>query len=205
MSRILALLALSATIALTGPTHAADGSGLDAASEKKLYDLGYPADPVIAVKRWRADTNRIGTGPLAADETSALQAHALPEFYGAMAGNPFLGMGLALRHKTRPEAEREAAQLCRQQGGGSACGVPVVIRADHCVFIAGYDITLDRRPTYRTSVAVSADIKLSRDRAIEACQTGASHPERCRPLVSFCGDGRAYESFDKGEAATASR
>jgi hypothetical protein len=194
MTRILAILFLAVT-ALCGAAAAADPA-TDQAVVKKLYDLGYPTDEKVAIQRWRADTDRLGTGPLSDEEKTALLAHPMPEFFAAMAGNPFTGMGLAVRHKTREDAERDAEQLCRKQGGGATCVAPMVTRTEHCVVIVGYTATINRRPTYRTSVAVSPDIDLSHQRAMEGCQSGASHPKMCRPLVSYCGDGRSLKMYD---------
>ena len=116
---------------------------------RKLHDLGYPSDTTIAIQRWRADNGRRETGPLGAEETAALIAQPLPEFFAAMVGNPFTGMGLALRHKTRAEAEQEALKLCRAQGGGATCANPQVVRADQCVAAVGYSVTIDRRSSRR--------------------------------------------------------
>lgn len=171
------------------------------AVERKLYDLGYPSDQSVAIQRWRSDTGRRATGPLSPEETAALLNHRDPEFLAAMVGNPFTGLGVAVRHKSRADAEQEAIKLCRQQGGGSACVNPLVVRAEHCVAVVGYNVTIERRPTYRTSVAVSTDAKLAMERAVEGCQTGATHPGMCKPLLKFCGDGRDMQVFDGRQPA----
>lgn len=194
MRRVAAFMLVLA--ALAGVSPAVAEQAVDPAVVKKLYDLGYPADNKVAIQRWRADTDRRGTGPLSEDEKTALLAHPLPEFFAAMVGNPFTGLGVALRHKSREEAEREAIRLCKEKGGGSGCAGPVVTRSEHCVVIVGYNVTINRRPTYRTSVAVSPDANLSMTRAQEGCQTGATHPQLCKPLISYCGDGRSLQVFD---------
>ena len=200
MIRTFAFLALVMTALSAAPAIANEPS-TEQAVARKLHDLGYPADQKVALQRWRADTDRRGTGLLTAEETAALLAHPMPEFFAAMTGNPFTGLGLAMRHKTRGDAEREAIRLCKLEGGGATCVAPMVTRSEHCVVVAGYEVTIDRRPTYRISVAVSPDIKLSHDRAMEGCQSGASHPKQCRPLVSYCGDGGELHIYD-GEQTT---
>ena len=201
MFRALVMFVLAASVLSSAPANATDPLKLDESITRKLHDLGYPANPTIAIQRWRADTDRRGQGPLTPEETAALIAHPLPEFFAAMAGNPFTGMGLAVRHTTRDEAEREAVRLCKAQGGGATCANPLVTRAEHCVAILGFNVTINRRPTYRTSVAVSPDMKLSLDRGMEGCQNGATHPHLCAPLVTYCGDGRSLEMFDAKPAA----
>lgn len=204
MHRVLTLLALAVAVAAGLP-----GAVLaqvvvpTAVAAKKLHDLGFPADPVIALQRWRAETGRTEMGSITEAEVDALLAQPDPEFMGAMVGNPFTGMGLALRHKTRADAEREATRLCRANGGGADCSNPQAVRDDQCVAIVGYSVVIDRRPTHRTSVAVSTDLQRSMQAAREACPAGASHPSLCRPLVNFCGDGRALEIFEENKAASA--
>lgn len=188
------LAALVALAAAAVPAFADPAA--DPAVAKKLYDLGYPTDHKVAIQRWRADTDRRSTGPLSADETAALLAHPMPEFFAAMVGNPFTGLGVAMRHKSREAAEREAIKLCKAQGGGSTCTAPLITRAEHCVVVIGYNVTIDRRPTYRTSVAVSPNTELSTSRGMEGCQVGATHPHLCKPLLSYCGDGRSFQVFD---------
>lgn len=202
MYRLFALLALVTTLAVAAPAMANDPS-TEQAVTKKLYDLGYPADRKVALQRWRADTDRRSTGPLSDDETAALLAHPMPEFFAAMVGNPFSGLGLAIRHKTRDEAERDAIRLCKLNGGGATCTAPLVTRSEHCVAVIGYNVTINRRPTYRVSVAVSPEIKLSLDRGMEGCQTGATHPKSCRLLLSYCGDGRELQINDGEQTAEA--
>ncbi len=195
MRRVLALTVLIASLASSAPGHATDAL-VQPAVAKQLYELGYPADTEIAVQKWRTDNRRSETGPLTDTETSALLGQPLPEFLGAMVGNPFTGMGLAMRHSTRAGAEREAISLCKANGGGASCASPLVVRGEQCVAVTGYTVTIDRRPTYRTSVAVSTDAKLSMNAAKEACPIGASHPALCQPVLSFCGDGREFRVFD---------
>jgi len=173
----------------------------DPAAIKKLHDLAYPADTRFAIQRWRADSGRTGDGPLKPDETAALMAQPLPEFIGAMVGNPFTGMGIAVKHPTREAAEREAIKLCRENGGGSTCTRPIALRGDQCVAIVGYETTIDRRPTYRTSVAIGVEMERSMNAAKEACPAGATHPELCRPLVTFCGDGKHLKLFDGSQSS----
>lgn len=201
MHRVLAIVtaALAAFVAIA-PHAAAEATAPDQAVARKLHDLGYPSDHAIAVQRWRTDTGRRASGPLTAEETAALLDHQTPEFMAAMVGNPFTGLGLALRHKTRAEAELDAVKLCRQQGGGATCVNPLVLRGEHCVAVVGYSVVLERRPTHRTSVAVSTDARLAMERAVEGCQTGATHPGLCKPLLKFCGDGRDVNLFDGREA-----
>ena len=203
MRRPFALLAAVIAVVSAAPVMAAEMAAVTPAVLKKLSDLGYPSDPQIAIQRWRADARRSESGALGAEESEALMAQPLPEFLAAMAGNPFTGLGLALRHKTREEAEVEAVKICKVQGGGATCANPMVVRADQCVAVVGYNVMIERRPTYRTSVAVSTDGKLSMDRANEGCQTGASHPALCRPLLSYCGDGREFQVFDDSKSADA--
>ena len=202
MIRSLAAAAF-ATLALAFATPAA---AQDAAATK-LYDLGYPTDPQLAVQRWRSDNRLAGTGPLTDEERITLLAQASPEFVAAVVGNPFTGMGLALRHSKRDEAEREAIRSCKAQGGGPGCVSPIVLRAEQCAVISGYTIKVDRRPMYRVTTAISTDISLAGERSMEGCQTGASHPQMCRLLVKLCGDGRAFEieGADKTADATALR
>lgn len=201
MRRVMALLtAIAASSAL--PASAEPSAALPAVT-RRLHDLGYPADPALAVQRWRTDNRRTETGPLSEAETAALLAQPLPEFMGAMVGNPFTGMGLAMRHSTRDQAEREAIRLCKVNGGGTACVSPLAVRAEQCVAIVGYAVAIDRRPTYRTSVAISGDAQLSMNAAKEACPAGASHPAMCSPVLSFCGDGRDFKVFDGREPAPA--
>lgn len=202
MVRVLALFTAIAFAVGTLPALAKNAS-IQPAVAKKLHELGYPADTEIAVQKWRTDNGSAQSGPLTDTETSALLAQPLPEFLAAMVGNPFTGMGLAMRHKTRADAEREAIGLCKSNGGGTACTNPLVVRAEQCVAVTGYTVTIDRRPHYRTSVAVSTDMKLSMNAAKEACPVGATHPELCRPLLSFCGDGRELHVFDGTEAGEA--
>jgi hypothetical protein len=202
MRRIIALALLVGLQLSAEPTHATDAL-VQSGVAKKLYELGYPADTGIAVQKWRSENRSAATGPLTDAETSALLAQPLPEFLGAVVGNPFIGMGLALRHKTRQEAEREAIQHCKAKGGGTFCATPLVVRAEQCVAVAGYMVTIERRPTYRTSVAISSDAQRSMNAAKEACPLGASHPSLCKPLVSFCGDGRDLHLFDGDTASEA--
>jgi hypothetical protein len=199
MRRAFTIIAAVVAVLGSAPAFASKVEASEAAA-RKLHALGYPADMALAVQRWRSDTGRRETGELTTDETSALMAQPMPEFIGAMVGNPFTGMGLAMRHKSRDDAEREATRLCKANGGGSTCVSPMVVRADQCVVIVGYSVTVDRRPTYRTSVAVSTDLKASLDAATEACPQGASHPELCRPLLSYCGDGRDFKVFETSSA-----
>ncbi len=196
MRRVLEVLALIGIVFGTTAAAAADVQPLQPAVAKKLYELGYPADAGLAVQRWRSDNGRRETGPLMEAETAALLAQPQPEFLAAMVGNPFTGMGLALRHQTREAAEREAIKLCKANGGGSSCVGPTVLRAEQCVAIVGYSVTVERRPTHRTSIAVSTDATRSMNAAREGCPIGASHPGLCRPLLRFCGDGRELEVFD---------
>jgi hypothetical protein len=214
MLRVLTALAITVTAlaATFGSTVGATAQANEAAVVRKLYDLGYPTDQAFAVQRWRADTRRTATGPLTAEERAALLAQPDPEHLAAMVGNPFTGMGLAVKHKLRAEAEQEAIRLCKAQGGGSSCTRPLVTRADQCVAIVGYQVTINRRPHYRTSVAVSGDVTRSLAAANDACPAGASHPELCRPLLTYCGDGRDLQLFEDGkpversaEATTATR
>lgn len=190
---------LAAIIALSGatPLFAAESEPNDkAVAFRKLHALGYPADTTLAVQRWRTENGRRETGELTTAEATALAAQPHPEFIAAMVGNPFTGLGLAMRHKTREDAEREAIKLCKANGGGSECVHPMVVRAEQCVGIVGYNVTIDRRPTYRTSVAVSTDVEASLNAAKEACPVGASHPAMCRRLLSFCGNGEAFKVFE---------
>lgn len=203
MRRIIALPVLLGLQLSMPQAHATDAL-VQPGVAKKLHELGYPADTDIAVQKWRTEHGRPETGPLTDAEISSLLAQPLPEFLGAMVGNPFTGMGLALRHKNRADAEREAITLCKANGGGTSCASPLVVRGEQCVAVTGYTVTIDRRPTYRTSVAVSTDARLSMNAAKEACPIGASHPALCQPLLSFCGDGRELRVFDDEAAAEAS-
>jgi len=190
---------LAAVIAMSTapPSFAAKSESSDnAAAARKLHASGYPTDFKLAVQRWRTENGRRETGDLTPTEATALAAQPDPEFLAAMVGNPFTGLGLAMRHKTREDAEREAIKLCKANGGGSECVNPMVVRAEQCVGIVGYSTTIDRRPTYRTSVAVSKDIDASLNAAKEACPVGASHPQMCRPLLTFCGNGEAFKVFE---------
>jgi hypothetical protein len=188
-----AIFALSSAV----PAFTAESEPNENASAlRKLYALGYPADTSLAIQRWRAENGRRETGELTPGEATAIGAQPNPEFLAAMAGNPFTGLGLAMRHTTREDAEREAIKLCKANGGGGECVNPMVVRAEQCVGIVGYSTTIDRRPTYRTSVAVSKDIDASLNAAKEACPVGASHPALCRPLLSFCGNGEAFKVFE---------
>jgi hypothetical protein len=196
-------LAVLAAFQFSTPQAIATDALVQSGVAKKLYDLGYPADTEIAIQRWRSENRRTETGPLTEPETSALLAQPLPEFLAAMVGNPFIGMGLALRHKTREDAEREAIRHCKAKGGGTFCAIPLVIRAEQCVALAGYKVTIARRPTFRTSLAISTDAKRSMNAAKEACPLGASHPSMCKPLLSFCGDGRDLRVFDGETTADA--
>ena len=205
MWRVTALLVAAIAVLVVGPLQAAEQPALvsDPAVMKKLHELGYPADAQAAIQRWRTDNGRTATGPLGVDEAAALLAQRQPEFMAAIAGNPFTGMGVAMRHETRAAAEREAIEICKDEGGGAACVGPAVVRAEQCVVIVGYSVTIDRRPTYRVSVAISTDSSRAMEHAKEACQNGATHPAQCRPLLRFCGDGREVTLFDgKGEADT---
>lgn len=196
---ILATSILAGFIGVASPASAfAAGVAADEAALafRKLHALGYPADTTLAVQRWRTDNGRRETGELTPAEATALAAQPDPEFLAAMVGNPFTGLGLAMRHKTREDAEREAIKLCKANGGGGECVNPMVVRAEQCVGIVGYSTTIDRRPTYRTSVAVSQDIDASLNAAKEACPVGATHPQMCRPLLSFCGNGEAFKVFE---------
>ncbi len=191
------LLAGIVAASCAAPTVAAETEPNDtAAAFRKLHALGYPADSTLAVQRWRTENGRRETGALTSGEMTALAAQPNPEFISAMVGNPFTGLGLAMRHKTREDAESEAIKLCKANGGGAECVNPMVVRAEQCVGIVGYNVTIDRRPTYRTSVAVSTDAEASLNAAKEACPVGATHPSMCRPLVSFCGNGEAFKVFE---------
>lgn len=202
MRRLPAILALLIGALAAPPATAAEKQPVAPAAIKKLHDLGYPADLSLAIQRWRTDTGRQETGPLNEAESAELLAQPLSEFMAAMVGSPFTGMGLAMRHQTRQDAEREAIRLCKANGGGSACSRPLAVRAEQCVAIVGYTVTIDRRPTYRTSVAISTAANASMNAAKEACPIGASHPELCRPLLSFCGDGREFHVFDDKEPSS---
>ncbi len=201
MFRAIAIAALAAFAFTISPATAQQGGAPDVT--RKLYELGYPADQNLAIQRWRGDTRRTGDGPLSPDETSALMAQTPPEFFSAMTGNPFTGMGLALRHEKRDEAEREAVRLCKAEGGGSTCTSPLVIRAGLCVVVVGYTVKIDRRPHHRVSVAISSDMKLARERGQEGCQTGATHPQLCKTLITYCGDGSQFDLRDDEGTAEA--
>lgn len=171
---------------------------------RKLHALGYPSDNSLAIQRWRSDNRREEKGDLTENEIAALVAQSLPESLGAMTGNPFTGMGLAMGHKTREEAEREAIALCKANGGDATCANPLVVRAEQCVAMVGYSVTVARRPTYRTSVGVSTDLQRALNGAKEGCTMGASHPALCRPLLTYCGDGREFKIFETNSAAVGS-
>ena len=200
MRRTLTLLAAALALAIASQASAQQSAaqlsaGVDPAVSKKLHDLGYPADLQSAVQRWRSDNGGTGAGPLRAEEAAAILAQPQPEFMGAMVGNPFTGMGVAMRHATRAEAEAEAIDICKHEGGGDACVNPTVVRAEQCAVVVGYNVTIDRRPTYRLSVAISTDSQRALDHAKEACRNGATHPGQCQPLLRFCGDGREVTMF----------
>jgi hypothetical protein len=207
MFRAIALAALTAQLAVlpvaTTPA-AAQQTAMAPDAARKLYELGYPADTNVAVQRWRTDTHRIGDGQLTEEEKAALTTQAAPESFSAMTGNPFTGMGLALRHQKREDAEREAVRLCKAEGGGSACTSPLTVRAGLCVVLVGYTVDIDRRPHHRVSVAISSDVKLAQDRGLDGCQTGATHPQLCRSLVTFCGDGSEFKIHDEDKSAEVS-
>ncbi len=177
---------------------AAEPAALDKDAARKLYELGYPTDNTLAVQRWRSDNRLSASGAMTAAERQTLMAQAAPELVTAMTGNPFTGMGLALRHTRREDAEKEAIRFCKAQGGGSGCVAPMIVRAEQCVVLVGYSAKIDRRPHHRVTTAISTDVKLATERGIEACQTGASHPQLCRVLVKFCGDGSHFEIEGKG-------
>ena len=193
MFRSIAAAALAALILLPANASAAEPSPLDKDAARKLYELGYPSDNVLAVQRWRSDNRLSSSGALTDAERQTLMAQASPEFVAAMTGNPFTGMGLALRHTRREEAEKEAVRLCKAQGGGSGCVAPMVVRAESCVVLVGYTVKIDRRPHHRVTTAISTDIMLAEERGLEACQTGASHPQMCRVITKFCGDGSHFQ------------
>lgn len=197
MRRLWTLMAIAIALAIASPASAQQLAGADPAVTKKLHALGYPADLQSAVQRWRSDNSRTGSGPLRADEAAALLGQPQPEFMGAMVGNPFTGMGVSMRHATREEAEREAIEICKDEGGGEACVNPTVVRAEQCAVVVGYNVTIDRRPTYRVSVAISTDSQRALDHAREACKNGATHPGRCQLLLRFCGDGREVTMFNE--------
>lgn len=204
MYRAIAAAALAALTTLGA--HAAQAQERAALAPEvaaKFYELGYPADAQLAVSRWRADNRLAGTGELSDGERAMLLAQPKPAFVAAMVGNPFTGMGIAVRHDNRADAERDAIKSCRAQGGGSSCNTPVVLRAEQCAVLIGYTVKIDRRPHHRVSTAISTDVRLATERGQEACQMGASHPQMCRVLVKFCGDGSQFEIDGQDKTASA--
>jgi hypothetical protein len=162
------------------------------AAYARLYVLGYPADEQLAVRRWRGDTGRRGSGPLSGEEVAAVLAQPEPPHYAAFAGNPFQGMGIAVRHKTRAEAEAQAVGLCRREGGTEKlCSTVHVIPGGQCMGVAGYKLrSKDSRPSRGTYV-VAPSIDIARTKSIELChrQSGPAMAGLCKQILSFCADG----------------
>ena len=192
----IAALALAALMLALGQSRAEPSQSPEASVETvraataRLHALGYPADTRIAIQRWRTDTGRTGAGPLTPEESAAVLAHPMPQFFAAFAGNPFQGMGIAVRHKTPGEAEAQARTLCRRQGGGAACGIAQVIPGGQCMFVSGYVGHGERRPS-RGSWIVAPSMELARSTSLAHCRKGAGPAlaDRCAPLASFCADG----------------
>lgn len=203
MCRRLSIVALIVVAAATSMTTARAQQVASAKLElrqeqdafKRLYDLGYPMDTTVAVRRWRADTGSTGTGLLTAAEIAAILAQPDPEFFAAFAGNPFQGLGISVRHKTRSAAEAQAIDLCRRQGGGKTCDTVHVIPAGQCMFVSGYRLPRgDRRP-HRGTFVIGFDLTAARTKSFDACNAGAL--ARCRPILSFCADGSQMNRFDR--------
>jgi hypothetical protein len=192
--RLACLTALSSTVTLAEPLQPAKMEiRNEEAAYARLFELGYPADRALAVRRWRADTGRKGIDGLTVEEVAAVLSQPMPEFFAAFAGNPFQGLGIAVRHKTRSAAEAQAVELCRQQKGGAACREFHVIPGGQCMFASGYHLPAgDRRPS-RASFAIALEIEFARQKSFEMCSRGAL--ATCRPILSFCADGSRLVRF----------
>jgi len=206
-----AALAVSAMIAVTTASQAQLAATakyeslqeIESVAHERLYQLGYPADAALAVQRWRNDSGSDGTGRLSEDEMLAILEQPEPSFYAAFSGNPFRGMGIAVRHPTREEAEKQALTLCRRQGGGRACADVQVIPGGQCMFVAGYSLRpRDRRPS-RGSYIIAPSLEIARDKALDNCRSdaGPSMASQCKPMLSFCADGSHLERFGPINAA----
>jgi hypothetical protein len=165
------------------------------AAGQRLYALGYPADESLAVARWRADAGSRSIGPLTPEEAAVVLEQPDPPHFAAFAGNPFQGMGIAVRHKTRADAEAHAVALCRRQGGGSACAAVNVVPGGKCVAVHGYLAGPGVRRGSRGSYVVAPTMEIARVRSLEHCRTGAgpSAARLCKPMLAFCADGTRME------------
>jgi hypothetical protein len=204
---VLALICASAaTVAsaqsTTQATASATTSAVDTvAAHTKLLELGYPPEPERAVSRWRGDTGRNGKGPMTASEASAIMEQPLPKYFAAIAGNPFQGMGVGIKHTDRWSAEAQAVLICKQRGGGKACDSTYIAAGKQCVFIAGYKLPAgDRRRSHGNFVIGTGGIAFVRAKALEGCRKAATLPGKCRPILSFCADGSDFHEFESGGA-----
>lgn len=154
-----------------------------------------------AIAQWRGDNRRTANGPLSPEETAALLAQPVPEFFAVVAGNPYQGMGLAMRHKTRTDAEAEAVNLCVRSGGDRTkiCARLHVASGANCMFMYAYKIDNRRERTIRTSLAMNTDLAVARAQAHDGCGNGSPHAAKCEPVISFCADGSKLQLFDAGQ------
>jgi hypothetical protein len=196
------VLALTCAAAATVTTGQAQTPPADTiAAHTRLLELGYPADPARAVARWRSDTGRSGKGPMTDEEAAIVLTQPLPKYFAAIAGNPFQGMGVGIKHPDRWSAEAHAVVICKKRGGGKACDSTYIAAGKQCVFIAGYQLPKgDRRRSHGSFVIGFGGIAFVRAKAMETCRKAASVPGMCKPILSFCADGSDFHEFQSGGA-----
>lgn len=169
---------------------------------QKLFILGFPVsgtattNPVAAISQWRFRTaGKPGSDPLTPEEIEAIMSAPRPAEYGAFAGTPYSGFGLATQLASREQAEAEAITRCHQ-AKGAECekAPPMVVSSARCIGYAGFvnELKADGRRHTLSAIGLADDPQAAMRIAMRGCSQDGDNAPLCKPQVGVCADGRAF-------------
>lgn len=164
--------------------------------QDKFYNLNYEisiidgrltAETRAAIRQWQQNTKQVVTGDMNASQLARLRSARIPTQWGALAYAARGASGTVWNRNTRQEAERDALDQCKKNGG-TGCKL-VTAAGNVCGALGFYTGRVGSQQHFGAYASVRPTLAQAIDNALSECRSKAKKPDGCGVRITFCADG----------------